>query len=87
MVWIPLQCGVPTVGTTNSYSTAMVTVCKTGGSPSNGAPSKVDHEIQMQLISREKTNVIIERKICNRDDVTSKWDGSDFKTSTQCNVC
>ena len=42
IVWIPLQCGVPDAKRANSYSAAMVMTCKTGESPSNGAPPKVD---------------------------------------------
>ena len=42
IVWIPLQCGVPLAKRANSYSAAMVITCKTGESPSNGAPPKVD---------------------------------------------
>ena len=42
MVWIPLYCGVPDAKRANSYSAAMVMTSKTGESPSNGAPPKVD---------------------------------------------
>ena len=44
--WIPavtpLQRGVPSAKRANSYSVAVVMTCKTGESPSNGAPPKVD---------------------------------------------
>ena len=42
IVWDPLQCGVPDAKRANSYSAAVVMTCKTGESPSNGAPPKVD---------------------------------------------
>ena len=42
IVWIPLQCGVPNAKRANSYSVAMVMTWKTGESPSNGAPPKLD---------------------------------------------
>ena len=42
IVWIPLQCGVPDAKRANSYSAAMVMTCKTGESPGNGTPPKVD---------------------------------------------
>ena len=49
IVWVPLQCGVPLAKRANSYSAAMVMTCKTGESPSNGAPSKVDTHFRTQL--------------------------------------
>ena len=42
IAWIPLQCGIPVAKRANSYSGAMVMTYKTGESPSNGAPPKVD---------------------------------------------
>ena len=41
IVWIPLKCEIPVAKRANSYSGAMFMTCKTGESPSNGAPPKV----------------------------------------------
>ena len=49
IVWIPLQCGVPVTKRANSYSAAMVMTCKTGESPSTGAPLKVDTHFRTRL--------------------------------------
>ena len=49
IVWIPLQCGVPVAKRANSCSAAMVMTCKTGGSPSNGTPPKVDTHFRTRL--------------------------------------
>ena len=42
IVWIPLKCGVPLAKRANSCSAAMVMTGKTGESPRNDAPPKVD---------------------------------------------
>ena len=45
----------------NSYSAAMVMTCKTGESPSNGAPPKVDTHSQTRLnFKTERANVIVD---------------------------
>ena len=46
---ISLQCGVPVAKRANSYSAAMVMTCKTGETPSNGAPPKVDTHFRKRL--------------------------------------
>ena len=58
IVWIPLQCGVPVAKRANSYSVAMVMTGKTGESPSNGAPPKVDTHFRTRLNLRHSPSIL-----------------------------
>ena len=46
IIWSPVQCGVPDAKRANSYLAAMAMTWKTGESPRNGAPPKVDNHFR-----------------------------------------